>query len=171
MHVVGLLARPRLGWLTVSAIAAFGAIAWHAAHRAPAPPPEPQLITCAIPQVDPAPAPEPPVQHFAQPPPGDPRTMLVEAELIDRPATVGACGDMLWETTMTFHALKSIGFADLRVLVPCAEMTRAQFGGADAGNAGVLVQGRRYMLTIREATDVADGKNDTLWRAIRIDAR
>lgn len=166
MQVVTLLARPRLRWLALSAIAALGAIAWHA-HRAPAPP-EPEII-CAIPAIDPAPAPAP--QRFAQPPPGDPRTMLVEAELIDRPATVGDCGDMLWETTMTFHALKSIGFSDLRVLVPCAEMTRAQFGGADAGNAGVLVKGGRYMLTIREATDVADGKNDTLWRAIRIDQR
>jgi hypothetical protein len=173
MHVVGLIARPRLGWLTVSAIAALGAIAWRV-HRAPAaPPPEPQRTTCAIPDVPP-----PPTTHFAVPPPGDPYPRpelgglgaMVEAELVDRPAALGDCGSMIVETTMTFHALKSIGFADYRVLVPCAELTRPQFSER-AGDAGLLVEGGRYMLTLQEATDVPDTKNDTLWRAIRIDQR
>ncbi len=178
MHVVGLLARPRLGWLTVSAIAAVGAIAWRM-HRAPAPPPEPRII-CEIPAVDPAPVPQPPPpEHFAVPPPGDPYPRpdlgglgaALEAELVDRPAVLGDCGDMLVETPMVFHAVDAIGFADFRVLVPCAEMTRAQFGGAGAGNAGVLVKGHTYQLTLEQATDVADGKNDILWRAVRIDER
>ncbi|HTJ41535.1 MAG TPA: hypothetical protein VL463_05540 [Kofleriaceae bacterium] len=178
MHIVSVVSRGQRGLLVVSVIAAIAAIAWRVTHRpAPAPPP-PELITCEIPDVMLQP------RQFATPPPGDPYPrppvtargepaipgQLVEAVLIDRPSVVAGCGTMIFETTMVFHPLESTGAGDLRVLVPCAEMTRPMYSD-DAGNAGILHLRHRYMLSLIEALDAADGKNDRLWRAVRIDER
>lgn len=172
MHVVQLVTSGhRLRLLAVTAVAAIAALAWRAAHRVPAPPPAPEIV-CTIPDVTLQP-------QFATPPPGDPyprpalddRPRVVEAVLVDRPSVLAGCGTFLVETTMVFHPLKSTGAGDLRVLVPCAEMTRAEYGGAAAGTAGVLEPGHRYLLWLREAIDAPNGKNDTLWRADQIDER
>ncbi len=182
MHVVHVLTARRSRWLlTAAALAATGAIAWRATHHARPPKPTPDApIACAIPIDDPIVTPAP-VEHFAVPPPGDPyprpptvaapERPPVEAVLVARPDRLPDCGDMLIETTMVFHPLESTSRGDLRVLVPCAEMTRAVFGGPDAGTAGVLEAGHRYMLWLTLATDMNDGKNASLWRATRIDDR
>lgn len=170
VHVVS--QRRRLRLLAAMAVAAIAAIAWRAAHRAPAAPPPPPIV-CTIPDVTLAPP------QFATPPPGDPyprpdldeRPRAVEAVLVERPSVLAGCGTFLVETTMLFHPLKSTGAGDLRVLVPCAEMTRAEYNGPAAGNAGVLVPHHRYLLWLRAAIDAPNGKNDTLWRADRIDER
>ena len=181
MHIVSVVSRGQRGLLVVSALAAIAAITWRVTHRPPAPPPPPELITCEIPDVT---LQAPPSQRFATPPPGDPYprpevsahgepaipAQRVEAVLIDRPSVVAGCGTMIFETTMVFHPLKSTGAGDLRVLVPCAEMTRPMYSD-DAGNAGILHLHHRYMLSLIEALDAADGKNDRLWRAVRIDER
>jgi hypothetical protein len=172
MRVVQIVShRRRLRLLAAMALAAAAAIAWRAAHRTPAPPPAPPIV-CAIPDVTLQP-------QFATPPPGDPYprpdldrlARVVEAVLVERPSVLAGCGTFLVETTMVFHPLESTGAGDLRVLVPCAEMTRAEYGGSAAGNAGVLVSGHRYLLWLREAIDAPNGKNDTLWRADQIDER
>lgn len=170
MPVVQLVPRTPSRLLVVTALAAAGAIAWKVAHRAP----RAHVIACKETPVQPA-----PVQQFAVPPPGDPyprpdlqppadkRFFTVEAVLVAEPRAIGGCGDMLIDTQMLFHPVNSNG-GDLRVLVPCAEMTRPMFS-RDAGNAGILQLNADYRLFLVPATDVPDGKNDTLWRAARID--
>src|SRR5205823_511796 len=116
---------------------ACGAVAWKVHRRA-----HPR-ITAAVP-IFVAPAPQP-APHFAVPPPGDPyprpdlipadkRAFVVDAVLVAEPRTMPDCGTFVADSLMLFHPVRSNG-ADLRVLVPCAEMTRPQFS-RDAGDAG-----------------------------------
>jgi hypothetical protein len=171
MPVVQLVPRTPSRLLVVTALAAAGAIAWKVAHRAPR---SGAQYSCPGPVML-----EPPAQQFAVPPPGDPyprpdlqppadkRYFTVDAVLVAEPRSIGGCGDMLVDTQMLFHPVHSNG-GDLRVLVPCAEMPRAMFS-KDAGNAGAVQLNGEYKLFLVPATDVPDGKNDTLWRAARID--
>ncbi len=77
------------------------------------------------------------------------------------------CGTFLVESTMVFTDVMADN-ATLRVLVPCAEMTRQMYAPT-AGDAGILRDGARYRLELGPVTEDLDGKNDSLWRADRID--
>jgi hypothetical protein len=165
MRVVQLAPRAPLRWLTVSVAAAVAALAWRE-HKRPAAPPAQQEVVVrvtavpAVRAVDPATGP-----HFAIPPPGDPYprpdldtppnpSETIDAQLIQRDDHAAMCGTFAVWSVATFRPLAYSGEGDLRVLVECAELLRPR---------------EVYRLTLAPADDVADGKNDALWRASRVD--
>jgi hypothetical protein len=161
MHLVQLLSRGSSRALLVGALGALvaaGALGWRAPRPAPA-------LTAT------APARPPVVEASARVRPRPVTAKLrrpIEAVLVERDDVIPGCGTFLFETTMVFHPVRSTGGGDLRVRVPCAEMPRPMYS-AGAGNAGILRRHHRYLLWLEVATDVPDGKNDHVWRAIRID--
>ena len=54
------------------------------------------------------------------------------------------------------------------VAIPCAELTRPQYG-KQAGNAGVLVKGKRYALELDAPRAAGKWGNRLAWAALRID--
>src|SRR5258708_3667494 len=89
---------------------------------------------------------------------------VVVADLLSRGGVMPDCGNMLIETRMVFSDIYADS-ATLRVLVPCAELTRAGYAPT-AGNADVLREGERYRLELSgPVADDRAGKNDPLWRA------
>jgi len=82
------------------------------------------------------------------------------------------CGSFVFETTMVFSDIAADS-ATLRVLVPCAcaKIARPMYSStAGDAHAPVLRERARYQLELSGpvANDPA-GKNDSLWRAERID--
>lgn len=151
-------------WLFVAAVGFAGALALHLVQR-PEPPPEPEFI-CVIPDVELS-------QRFTVPPPNaapapvsDRRVVIADLRSLGSP--MPDCGSSLFETTMVFTDIYADS-ATLRVLVPCAEMPRPMYSST-AGNAPKLRELARYRLELSGplANDLA-GKNDSLWRADRID--
>jgi hypothetical protein len=151
-------------WLLAAAVGFACALAFHLVQR-PEPPPEPELI-CVIPDVELS-------QRFAVPPPNaapapvsDRRVVI--ADLLSLGSPMPDCGSSLFETTMVFTDITADS-ATLRVLVPCAEMPRSMYSRT-AGDAPKLREHARYRLELSGpvANDRA-GRNDSLWRAERID--
>ncbi len=151
-------------WSLVAAAGFAGALALQLVQR-PEPAPEPYIF-CAVPDVE-------LTQRFAVPPPASAPSLVsdrrvVTADLLSRGTAMPDCGDLLFETTMVFTDITADS-ATLRVLVPCAEMPRPMYSST-AGNAPTLRVHARYRLELSGpvAEDTA-GKNDSLWRADRID--
>jgi hypothetical protein len=150
-------------WLLVAGVGAIiGAFALHVAER-PQPLPEPEII-CVIPDVEIA-------QSYAVPPtnpsPPVPDRRVVIADLLSRGSAMPDCGTFSFETTMVFTDVYADS-ATMRVLIPCAEMTRPMYS-ATAGNAPKLQEHARYRLELSGPVADPAGKNDALWRADRID--
>lgn len=101
-------------------------------------------------------------------PQAGPERRTVVAYLLSRGPALAGCGVLLIETPMVFVDVNADS-ATLRVLVPCAEMPRTMYSSS-AGNAPVLQEHTRYRLELSGPVlgDRA-GKNDSLWRADRID--
>jgi hypothetical protein len=149
-------------WLLASTIACAGTLACRLL-QSPESLPEPEF-TCV--QVS-APAPPPAVVTPAS---ADHR--VVVADLLSHGPVMPGCGTHLVDTTMVFtdvYNYRSRALMILRVLVPCAEMSRPMYSPT-AGDAGILREGTRYRLELSgPVTEDLDGKNDPLWRADRID--
>src|SRR5450432_755688 len=117
-------------WLLLAAVG-FAALALHLVQR-PAPPAEPEFI-CVVPDIELAQRPA--AQPSPKPSPLSDRHMVV-ADLISRGSAMPDCGSFVLETTMVFTDINADS-ATLRVLVPCAEMSRPMYS-SNAGDAPML---------------------------------
>ena len=90
-----------------------------------------------------------------------PRT--IRATLRDDNKPIADCGGFAIWTVLTFALPKPI-----RVAVPCAELTRPQYSKT-AGNAGVLVKGKSYVLTLDDERDGGPWGAGRASPALRID--
>lgn len=111
---------------------------------------------------------------FADPAPS--KTQIHTGTLVDDAArkTMPGCGGLMLWTVVHFdlskdaHPPKSQAFTAKRVpvAIACIELTRKQMG-PDAGNAGVVVKGKRYTLHLGAYGKGSWGK--PAYEAVRID--
>jgi hypothetical protein len=126
------------------------------------------LATIARPRADPPAEPAVVVEDTPRWAP----SITVHGVLLEDNRPLAGCGFFMFHTTLRFEAsFKSSSpgvdgrpLGQLLVSVPCSEMPRPMYSRT-AGNAGVLLKGRSYELTLE-----APGRGNTpAWTALRID--
>ncbi len=90
----------------------------------------------------------------------------VHAVLLDDSTPKAHCGGFEFWTVLRFQEQGTS--VEWPVGVPCTELTRPQYG-TSAGNAGILVKGKRYLLRLSAKKDKGPWGDGLAFRAERID--
>lgn len=90
----------------------------------------------------------------------------LRAVLLDESAPKAHCGTFEFWTVLRFR--EQDAGVEWPVAVACTELTRSQYGKT-AGNAGVLVKGKTYLLTVSAKKEKGPWGELPAFRAERID--